>query len=85
MTVSLKTPPSQTLNIMKLNTRNGHSQDVIDNFNQVAQSFSHQDLLHLMLTKWADDDDLADITKFLLTKWADDNDLTSITNLLTKK
>lgn len=70
---------------MKLNTRNGHSQDVIDSFNQVAQSFSNQDLLHLMLTQWADDDDLADITKFLLTKWADDNDLTSITNLLTKK
>lgn len=70
---------------MKLNTRNGHSQDVIDGFNQVAESFCKQDLLHLLLTKWADDEDLADITKFLLTEWVDDEDLRSITNLLTKK
>ena len=50
---------------IKLDTLNGHSQEVVDKFNQVAEHYSEDALLDLILTWWADDKDLTDIAKFL--------------------
>jgi len=51
--------------MITLDTTNGHNAKVIANFNEASIHFSDSDLLMCILTHWADDQDLEDITNFL--------------------
>ena len=51
---------------IQLNTDNGHNEEVINNFNNMSRSIADDTfLLNHILTNWADDEDLADITESL--------------------
>jgi hypothetical protein len=51
---------------IQLNTYNGHNEEVINNFNNMSRSIADDTfLLNHILTNWADDEDLADITESL--------------------
>lgn len=50
---------------MRANTSNGHNAKVVEEFNKVAERFSDSDLLEIIISKWADDQDLEDITETL--------------------
>ena len=51
---------------IQLNTNNGHNQQVIDNFNTMSRNIADDTfLLNHILTHWADDKDLADMTDSL--------------------
>jgi calcineurin-like phosphoesterase family protein len=51
---------------IKLNTFNGHNEEVINNFNNMSRSIADDTfLLNHILTHWADDKDLTDITESL--------------------
>jgi calcineurin-like phosphoesterase family protein len=51
---------------IKLNTFNGHNEEVINNFNNISRSIADDTfLLNHILTHWADDEDLTDITESL--------------------
>jgi calcineurin-like phosphoesterase family protein len=51
---------------IKLNTFNGHNEEVINNFNNMSRSIADDTfLLNHILTHWADDEDLTDITESL--------------------
>ena len=51
---------------IKLNTYNGHNEQVIENFNSMSRCIADDTfLLNHILTHWADDTDLADITESL--------------------
>lgn len=51
---------------IQLNTNNGHNRQVIDNFNTMSRDIADDTfLLNHILTHWADDTDLADITESL--------------------
>ena len=50
---------------IQLDTTNGHNEKVINKFNKVAQNFSDDDLLSIILTQWCDDGDLESITDTL--------------------
>jgi hypothetical protein len=51
--------------MIQLNTIGGYDQKVIDNFNKVSKKFDDFGLLEIILSKWCDDGDLADITRHL--------------------
>jgi hypothetical protein len=53
--------------MIKLNTTNGHNTKVIDSFNEASIKYSDDEILHIILTYWADDMDLQDITEILNT------------------
>jgi hypothetical protein len=53
---------------MKLDTSHAHSEEAITAINKVVNSrtlHTYRDILELILTEWADDEDLLDISKFL--------------------
>ena len=50
---------------MRADTSNGHNAKVVEEFNKVAERFSDSDLLDIIISKWADDQDLEDITETL--------------------
>lgn len=51
---------------MKLDTSHAHSEEAITAINNsLNKSKDHWEILHLLLTEWADDKDLLDISKFL--------------------
>ncbi len=51
---------------IQLNTDNGHNEQVINNFNAMSRSIADDTfLLNYILTNWADDTDLKDITESL--------------------
>lgn len=51
---------------IQLNTNNGHNEQVIDNFNTMSRNIADDTfLLNHILTHWADDKDLADMTDSL--------------------
>lgn len=51
--------------MIQLDTNNGHDKDVINEFNKVSKLYSDEALLRIILTYWADNDDLQSITKEL--------------------
>tara|TARA_Y100000114_G_C11707452_1_gene301715 strand:+ start:370 stop:585 length:216 start_codon:yes stop_codon:yes gene_type:complete len=69
---------------MKLNKGQGNIDSVIEQFNEVAYDLNAKDILNLMITEWAEEDDLEEIGEFLLNRWADDHDLIAITDLIKK-
>jgi hypothetical protein len=50
---------------MRADTLNGHNAKIVEEFNKVAERFSDSDLLDIIISKWADDQDLEDITETL--------------------
>lgn len=53
---------------MNLDTSHAHSEEAITAINKVVNSrtlHTYRDILELILTEWADDEDLLDISKFL--------------------
>ena len=56
---------------MKLDTSHAHSEEAITAINKAVNSLdfgtlhTYRDILELILTEWADDADLIDISKFL--------------------
>ncbi len=53
---------------MNLDTSHAHSEEAIIAINKVVNSrtlHTYRDILELILTEWADDEDLLDISKFL--------------------
>ena len=51
---------------MKLDTSHAHSKEAITAINNsLNKSKDHWEILHLLLTEWADDEDLLDIANFL--------------------
>ena len=51
--------------MIQLDTRNGHNQGTIEEFNKVSQQMSDADILEHILTRWADDRELEGITATL--------------------
>ena len=51
--------------MIKLDTTNGHNKKVIDDFNEVSSKIADSELLYLILTYWADDQDLKGMTELL--------------------
>jgi hypothetical protein len=51
--------------MIQLNTANGHDQEVIKAFNKVSRSLEDSEILWHILTRWADNQDLACITNSL--------------------
>lgn len=51
--------------MIQLDTRNGHNQVTIEEFNRVSQQMSDADILEHILTRWADDRELGGITASL--------------------
>ena len=51
--------------MIQLATTNGYNQDIVKDFNKVSKSISDADMLDFILTKWADDADVQDITASL--------------------
>lgn len=51
---------------IQLNTNNGHNEQVVNNFNTMSRNIADDTfLLNHILTHWADDKDLADMTDSL--------------------
>ena len=51
---------------IQLNTNNGHNEQVVNNFNTMSHNIADDTfLLNHILTHWADDKDLADMTDSL--------------------
>jgi len=51
--------------MIQLDTRSGHNQGTIEEFNKVSQQMSDADILEHILTRWADDRELEGITATL--------------------
>jgi hypothetical protein len=51
--------------MIQLDNRNGHSIDVIKNFNNISRLFDDVEILRIILEKWSDDGDILDITESL--------------------
>lgn len=51
--------------MIQLDTRNGHDQEVIKAFNDASSYFEDSELLFFILTRWADNHDIAEITSIL--------------------
>lgn len=51
--------------IKYLDTTNGHNEEVVDAFNDIANYFNNETLLEIILHRWADDQDIASITEYL--------------------
>ena len=58
--------------MIQLDTRNGHNQKVITEFNKLSVHLSDTEMLYHILTKWADDQDIESITEYFY----DVNDIT---------
>lgn len=50
---------------MKLTTIGGYDQKIIDEFNRISEMFGPHELLEIILTSWADDQDIEDMTEHL--------------------
>lgn len=51
--------------MITLDTRNSHSQKIVDEWNSIAYHFSEYELLEIILRRWADDEDIASITEYI--------------------
>jgi Mg2+/Co2+ transporter CorC len=56
-----------------LDTTNGHNAKVIAEFNKVSAKFEDTDLLNIILSNWADDFDIEEITNFLNDRLDENN------------
>ncbi len=59
--------------MVTLDTINGHNAKVIEEFNRTSKKFEDTDLLNIILSNWADDQDLEDITNFLNDRLDENN------------
>lgn len=56
-----------------LDTTNGHNAKVVAEFNKVSAKFEDTDLLNIILSNWADDFDIEEITNFLNDRLDENN------------
>jgi hypothetical protein len=56
-----------------LDTTNGHNAKIIAEFNKVSAKFEDTDLLNIILSNWADDFDIEEITNFLNDRLDENN------------
>jgi hypothetical protein len=47
---------------------NGHDKELVDKFNEIAQGFSKEEMLYLILRYHCDDSDLEDIIQLLIER-----------------
>lgn len=59
--------------MITLDTTNGHNAKIIAEFNKVSAKFEDTDLLNIILSNWADDFDLEEITNFLNDRLDENN------------
>jgi hypothetical protein len=59
--------------MITLDTINGHDAKVVAEFNKVSAKFEDTDLLNIILSNWADDFDLEEITNFLNDRLHENN------------
>lgn len=57
---------------MKLDTSHAHSEDAVNAMNEALLAKHPENVLELLLTEWADDNDLIDMAKFLKERLDDD-------------
>lgn len=59
--------------MIKIDNINGHDAKVVAEFNKVSAKFEDTDLLNIILSNWADDFDIEEITKFLNDRLYENN------------
>ena len=58
--------------IIKLDTSHAHSEEAVNAMNEALLAKHPKNVLELLLTEWADDNDLIDMAKFFKERLDDD-------------